>query len=256
MRRIALAALGIGVALAALAHCGGTTGNDATPSPADGSGMDATVEAGAQVEPLDASSDQSVYTNTFDVDIQYSDQGLPDVQAPSHGGGSEAGLGVPDCPPFIYVDGTGNSFPGGICDPAWCNSVSDAVPADWSDGGEVPAREGGVCATYPWLGSVANDRCLTSSYFGITNVTNTYDDLPPCNWAREAGAATQGPMIGASRYDLCMQLYNCFMRTRCFVYPGKQASGLGISSIPCLCLKPTDLGGSFSATTCVNEMGP
>jgi hypothetical protein len=265
MRRIAIAAFGVGVALAALAHCGGTTGRDSPESPVIGE-IDATVvdpsadgEAGA---PADASSDQSVYTNRFDVDIQYADQGLPDVQAPPEGGPVQTGPSVPDCPPFIYTDAKKNPLPAGTCDPSegcFVTSAWDSVPADWSNAGEVVAQEGGACATYPWLGSLAIDDCVTSSVFGLTANTapDGYNDLPPCNWAREAGAATQGPMIGASRYDLCMQLYTCFMQTGCFLYANPSGTGgFGINPIPCFCIKPSDLKGGFSVDTCLAEKGP
>jgi hypothetical protein len=262
MRRIAIAAFGVGVALAALAHCGGTTGRDSPESPVIGE-IDATVvepsadgDAGA---PTDASSDQSVYTNRFDVDIQYADQALPDVQAPPEGGAAQTGPSVPDCPPFIYTDLNGDPIPLGTCDTTdSCPSATGAVPADWSgDGGETPAREGGACATYPWLGSLAVDNCLTTNVLGITNTSNTYADLPPCSWARAAGVATQGSGIGVSRYDLCMQLYNCMMQTKCFLYPGNSnGTFLSQNALPCLCLKPSDAQGSFSVTTCLNEIGP
>jgi hypothetical protein len=139
--------------------------------------------------------------------------------------------------------------------------VDDAVPADWSaDGGEVPAREGGVCATYPWLGSPAIDDCVTSTFpEGLTGGPNNYDNLPPCNWARDAGVATQGPKVGASRYDLCVDLYNCFMRTGCFLFPNPNPAShgtVGKNPIPCFCLKPSDLNNAFSASTCESEKGP
>ena len=252
MRRVVIAVFGVGLALAALAHCGGTTGrDDSTPSGPDG-GLDATVDAAA-VE--DAGSDQSVYTNTFDVSIQYADQALPDVQAPPEGGGagSEAGLGVPNCPPFLWVDGYGKPV---ACDPASpisdCPSADNEAPADWSDGGEVLARDGSVCATYPWLGTAANDECLTGDLQG-----ELVNDLPPCNWALEAGVATQGPAEGTSRYALCVQLYKCFMQTRCFAYPKPNGKGLESNPIPCFCLTPAEAtSGSFSVSTCLAAQGP
>jgi hypothetical protein len=248
MSRIVLAALGVGVALAALAHCGGTTGTD-SPLPAMVDGADATVEGGS-TDSLDAGSDRSVYTNTFDVYIQYADQALPDVQTPTEGG-SQSGPGVPDCPPFIYVDGDGKPLPPGTCDPTGqCFSQSDAVPADWTDGGETLAAEGGACATYPWLGSLGIDECMTPNGIG-----ETFNLLPPCNWAREAGAATQGSAIGTSRYTLCLNLYECFMRTNCFLNPKPAGMGTGIFANPfsCLCEQP---GENFSAAACLQEEGP
>lgn len=250
MRRLVIAALGTAAALAALAHCGGTTGNNAIPSPALGATSDATVEGAAPEGPLDAGSDQSVYTNTFDVAIQYADQELPEVQPPaeSGAGATEAGLGVPDCPPFIYLDDKGNQLPATTCVPiSGCSSQTYTVPADWSgDGGEITARDGGACATYPWLGSLTTDDLV---------VSNNYEDfnlMPPCNWAREAGAATQGSMIGASRYDLCIEAYECYMRTHCFLNENSSGTAFVPSALPCLC----PISGSFSATACVNDKGP
>jgi hypothetical protein len=270
MRRLVIAALGILVALAALAQCGGTSGNDATPSPALGATIDATVDAAvegaATAEAQDASSDQSIYTNRFDVDIQYADQMLPEAQAPPEGGGSgsggEAGLGIPDCPPFIYVDSTGRPLEAGTCDPGQGCADTNAwgsIPADWNNGGEIPARDGGACASYPWLGSLASDECLTSNTFGgLTSNASTYNVLPPCEWARDAGVATQGPKVGAPRYNLCVELYNCFMRTGCFITPNPHPAVRGFYGNPilCLCLKPSDLLGTFNPSTCVSEKGP
>jgi hypothetical protein len=226
---------------------------------------DATVE-GAAPDSADASVDQSVYTNMFDVQIQYADQSLPDVQAAPEGGGggSEAGLGIPDCPPFIYTDSKGNPLPASDCDPTvgGCNDPNwsfDSIPADWSDGGEIPAQEGGVCGTYPWLGSPAMDQCTSLDLpGGLTDNTGTYNPLPPCNWARDAGIATQGLGTGQPRYDLCVQLYKCMMRTRCF-FNASPRGGVLQNAMPCFCLKPSDLvqgSGSFSAATCVSEPGP
>lgn len=238
MKRIAIAAVGVFAALAALAHCGGTTGRDSPVATLPG---DATVG-----DMLDAGLD--VYTNQFDVALTYADQELPDVQAPPMNGGGDSSVesfGVPDCPPFIYVDGTGK--PVTDCDPASTDqcldpNFSDEAPADWTDGGETIARPGDPCATYPWLGTLANDECATSNY-------PPYNALPPCNWAREAGAATQGTGIGRPRYDLCMELYTCFMRTKCFIEPNPSGIGLLHNPKPCFCQ------GS-SATTCVAEAGP
>jgi hypothetical protein len=252
MKRIAIAAVGVFAALAALAQCGGTTGRDSPVTTMPG---DATVG-----DMLDAGLD--VYTNQFDVALTYADQELPDVQAPPmNGGGGDGGLGslgVPYCPPFIFVDGTGTPLPDCnlLAAPGCPNAglANDAVPADWSDGGEVVAREGGVCATYPWLGSLANDEAMTSN-----NPSDQGLNLPPCNWAADAGPATQGTGIGQSRYALCIALYQCMLRTKCFLSPTPAGGGFAPTAHDCLCGNLLALhkdGGVLTAQICTEQPGP
>jgi hypothetical protein len=218
MKRIGFGGLAATSALAGLA-CGGTTGRPEVASPAIAGGDDATIarDAGNDLEAgvdsdatLDASS---LYTGLFDVVIAYTDRELPDVQAaPEAGADAEAGPGLPDCPPFLPVDSL-----------ATLNVVSlgqetDQVPAVYlSDGGIGFAPDGSVCATYPWFGTVALDECLTSVNTGLSgSMVLPGHLLPPCNWMVDAGVAAQGPGAGKSRYDLCMALYECAVRTRCF----------------------------------------
>jgi hypothetical protein len=212
--------------------CGGTTGREGLPGVAL-PGSDATtfadvVEGHASDDAAAQDQTTSVYTGEFDVAITYLDRVLPDVQPAREGGTTEAGNGLPDCPPFLGVDGYGNVLPIDRID----GGVINEVPSDWTgDGGLTLAADGGACATYPWLTSVAADECLEYSNFG-TLFPNAAD-LPPCNWAVGAGAATQGPQAGRSRYDLCIELYQCFLRTRCFlVDPTTTAAG-------CFCGVPT-----------------
>ncbi len=235
MKRVVVAALSIGVALAAGAHCGGTTGQDA-PAPAAAVTMDAGDATVA--EPSDASADQSLYTNTFDVAIEFADQELPDVQAPPEGGSTGGGPGgPPNCPPFILVDMDGGPVALGGPKKAY-----NAVPSEYtSDGGIGFASEGSVCATYPWLGSVAVDQCAISEVPNVANIP--YVILPPCNWALGAGNAVKGAMAGTSRYDLCMAMYSCFVSTHCYLQSGNYA-------INCFCGIPvTDPNFANDCTT-------
>jgi hypothetical protein len=217
-------------------------------------GSDATTEDDTQ---LDAGHD--VYTNLFDVALTYADQDLPEVQAPPTGGGEGDGgagvlFGYPYCPPFIFVDGTGVPLTDcNMLGPPGCPNApnaDDAVPADWSDGGEVVAGEGGVCATYPWLGTLANDEAMT-----VNHPSDQGLNLPPCNWAADAGNATQGTGIGQSRYGLCIALYQCMMRTRCFLTPLASGKVFGQSAHDCLCGNLRD-GGLLTAKTCAETPGP
>jgi hypothetical protein len=171
--------------------CGGTTGREGLDMPGlgDGGGLDGTA---------------SVDTGAFDVPIAYVDRALPDVAAPVESGG-EAGSPYPNCPPFIPVGIDGKPVPAG--------TEVDQVPSDWDAGVIVPATSGSVCATYAWLGSVAADHCVTSNW-DVTGALD-YMALPPCNWAADAGLARQGSSAGFPRYDVCLDLYACLIRTGC-----------------------------------------
>jgi hypothetical protein len=225
MKRIVAAALTVSAAAAGLT-CGGSTGREDLPSatatddattPALTEGGTDAVEAELAADAgvldgaagLDATTaDDSLYTGAFDVMIQYADRVLPDVQAGP--GGMEAGPAFPDCPPFIPVGRSGAPLPLG--------NESDQIPAAYgSDGGLIIAPDGSTCATYPWLGSVAVDRCVTAGSAGGLG-TMDFAFLPPCNWAEEAGVAAQGPSRGTPKYDLCMDLYECFLRTQCYLH--------------------------------------
>jgi hypothetical protein len=160
------------------------------------------------VEVADAADAGASYdTGAFDVDIQYADRSLPDVSAPPEGGATEAGAGLPNCPPWIPVDMHGN--PVDIMDP----SIATLIPSDYAaDGGVVPAVPGGACATYPWYpfpepGFV--------EWWAMNN-GKPLVPLPPCNWALDAGVAQAGTQAGQSRYELCMQLYTCIQNTGCW----------------------------------------
>ncbi len=218
MKRVVVAALSVGVVLAAGAHCGGTTGQDA-PAPAAVTTMDA--GDATMADPTDASADQSVYTNTFDVGIEFADQELPDVQAPPEAGSVGGPGGPPNCPPFIPVDNSGAPVPFG-----GPKMAINLVPSEYTgDGGIVFAPDGGTCATYPWLGSIATDQCVINA---VPNQANwAYVLLPPCNWAVGAGTAVKGTGAGMPRYDLCMDMYECLMSTQCY---------LGETNLPyCFC---------------------
>lgn len=237
MKRVVVALLAAFVAAFGL-MCGGTTGREDLPlsatatAPVDATAADAN-DGGAS---LDATLGfDSLYTNTFDVALTYADRQLPDVQEAEEGGaqGGEDGGGLPFfCAPFIPVNyGTTQIVPLG--------QEGDQVPAVYLDGGpeagETFAPDGGVCATYPWLGSTVVDECVTSAAAGSSSETTPF--LPPCNWAIGTGAATAGPMEGTSLYDLCIALYQCYMRTACYL----KSPALSASSVAwCYCGTTTD----------------
>jgi hypothetical protein len=189
--------------------CNGTTGREGLPSdvPPD---IDATAsDAGLDGEggvPMDAGPD-SYLTGLFDVDILYTDRVLPEAQPVEEGGVVEAGPSLPSCPPFLPTDGTGS-----VTD--FVDSLLQ-VPGDFADGGDVIAEDGSVCATYPWLGSVAADECVAGA------ASPTFAMLPPCVSALDAGAAVHGDGMGQSRYGLCIALYECYVRTGCYLDPSK-----------------------------------
>lgn len=235
MERIAVRPLSV-VAALAIAGCGGTTGHELLPSTsASGSSNDATMVGDDGSLPTDdggiadatmGMGDESIYTGTFDVLIPFADQELPDVQGVPEAGsggasGAEAGTGLPDCPPFIPVNGTSDYTVVSVAQAGYL------VPADYGvDGGVTFAADGGVCATYPWLGSPAADRCA-----GVV-LAGTPQTLPPCSWAVEAGTAAQGPKATVSRYDICIALFECYMRTQCFT---EVTSGSSVPGQECFC---------------------
>jgi hypothetical protein len=201
--------------------CGGTTGHEGL-DPGPGSTLG---DAGTSLG--EAGSEPDLDAGVFDVTIDYTTRGLPDVVAPPHVGG-EAGYPWPTCAPFVPVDQTGNLVPIG--------TEADQVPGDYvdgGDGGEVPAPDGSACATYGWLGSTTTDDCLTSQY---NDFQHDFPMLPPCNWC--TGTATTGPGAGIPLRDLCLNLYACAMRTGCGAMPGPA----------CLC-------GSANGPQCIQDAG-
>ncbi len=202
---VVFAALNAG-ALAAVFSCGGTTGREDIPggeTPAPESGAppaDATVvgEGGD----LDASADASS-------PIMYADRVLPDIAVtpPSNGEAGPTHPG-PDCPPFYPLPRCPDGGPPPL------DTQLDELPSDYDDAGNVvPAPDGSACATYPWLGSLANDECATGNWDNTTNVTFY---LPPCNWCgAEAGASNGGSRKGDPRQAICWDLYQCLSMTKC-----------------------------------------
>jgi hypothetical protein len=198
--------------------CNGTTGREGLPQPAlpvlpdatagDDAGM--TFEAGV----VDGEGGpDSLLIDTFDADILYADRSLPEVQAPPIDGGmAETGPTAPSCPPFLPTDGVGN-----VVD--FTASIQQ-VPADIGpDGGEVIASDASVCGAYPWLGSLDVDDCVA------TAAAPSFGMLPPCVAAIDAGNATHGSAAGQSRYALCMALYDCYLRTGCYLDPKDNGAG-------------------------------
>jgi hypothetical protein len=195
-------ALVVGAGSSLFLACGGTTGQEGLPKD-DTSAMDATVAPDAFVEPdLDA--------GLFDVTITYIDRDLPEVAVVA-ASDAAAMYPWPNCPPFIPVDGNGN--------PVTLGSDLNQIPSEYtSDGGIEPAPDGSACASYPWLGSLSLDQCVTSEYAGAAPPLGFYF-LPPCNWAAEAGVATAGPGAGLSRYINCINLYQCMVDSGCGLQP-------------------------------------
>jgi hypothetical protein len=202
-------------AVAASVTCGGTTGREGlTTAGSDAGGSDA------------APGSLDLDAEAFDVGIVYDDRALPDVTAPVDAGPG-AGPGWPICPPFIPVDQSGN--------PVALGQELDQVPAVIDDAGQPSiAPDGSPCATYGWLGSPAIDDCVTSQTSGGQN---DFIELPPCNWAVEAGVAAQGTGAGETRVSLCLALYACITTSGC--------GARNISS--CLC------GPDTNSTDCVKS---
>jgi hypothetical protein len=190
---IAVVGASTGGLLAAFA-CGGTTGREELPPM---TGMDA------------AAPDTSPIT--------YVDRTLPDLGAPtSTVDGGEGGNPWPSCPGFLPVScGVGSPFYG--CPPdamvVEAGMEVDQEPSVYDDAGNlVIASDASACATYPWMGSVAIDKCTTSQ---CTFGPGTYSFLPPCNWCADAGNAKSGPGVGRSKYSNCMALWECMQSTGC-----------------------------------------
>jgi hypothetical protein len=206
----AAAIAGCTAGLLAAFACGGTSGREDLPM----MGMDATMPD----------------TNP----IAYVDRMLPELSVPpSPDGGEGGGYPWPSCPPFLPVTcDIGLSFHG--CPPdaslAEAGQEVDQEPAIYDDAGNrVLAPDSSACTTYPWLGSLPVDKCVTSNCpFG----PGTYSFLPPCNWCDEAGIAVAGPGVGLSRLTNCIALYECIARTGC-----------GANPTTCLC-------GDASTTAC------
>ncbi len=235
MERLAVSVLSAVLLVGGVA-CGGTTGHETLPTGPVGAPDDATVDAAddggsADASPADATlGDESIYTGTFDVLIPNADRALPDVQAiPEAGEAAEGAVasGPPNCPPFIPVtvdDGGYHVVPLG--------QESDQLPSDFAADGSVSfASPDSACATYPWLGSLATDDCVSMGGTSFGGITTPW--LPPCNWAEEAGIATQGSGAGTSLRDLCLAYYECAIRTTCFL-PADEAPGI-LPILRCFC---------------------
>jgi hypothetical protein len=185
----ALATAAVVVLAALMVRCGGTTGKEGLTVPETPDSAPPDLDAGL-----------------FDVDVPFADRVIPDVtpvQVPD-----AASHPWPDCPTFLPVDGNGQ-----VVDPNDGGYWVDQVPSvAVDDAGTLAfAPDGSACATYPWLGSLAVDRCLTS------NSGDTFIDLPPCNWAKGAGTAQAGTRAGSKREDLCYELYDCIVKSGCAV---------------------------------------
>jgi hypothetical protein len=273
MKRVVAVALGA-LAVTGGVMCGGSSGRETLPSAASGSsaggsddggdegGLDATVDT-------DATMGNSVYTDTFDVVIPYADRALPDVQAATPPAGGDAGMeaatsGPFACPPFIAVnyvpdtlDDAGRVLMEGgiqVVAPGGMPAPEDELPSDYgSDGGITFAAAGSVCATQPWFGTVAADQCLAKGRSTLPAAI-----MPPCSWAIEAGSPTQGAgaIAGKTRYQLCLELYQCMMSTECFMHEPPDTLGLGKPAVTeCFCGRD-DAGSPLAIGVCqVAPMG-
>jgi hypothetical protein len=238
-RRRALVATGL-LSTTSLLACGGTTGLEgltlSTTTTPDGNADDGGAAVDATVDATVASG-VDLDSGEFDVTIYYDEQQLPEV-GPPPATGAEAGFPWPDCPSFIPVRGT---RPVTNVEQAnnWLPAAEDE--SQGGDAGPVFAADGSACATYPWLGSLAADDCVTHEYHPTTGATGTYfgAPLPPCSWCADAGVAVQGTREGDSRYQICLDLYACIARTNC------SASG----GATCLC-------GSESEVACETDPNP
>jgi hypothetical protein len=251
MKRLAAGSLAGASLVATLAialvgpSCGGTSGRENLPGAPPGmvasgdggdgggddsgdAGVDATVNLDATM-----TNGTSLYTNTFDVLIEVATRPLPDVQ-PATGptgptddsGAPVTGLGyggLPPCPPWIAFnivttdDGstynTTTTDDGGPISP-WNPIDLNQAPSDFAPDGSVSfAAPGSACATYSWLGVDGGDQCTVGTYVNIPAAP-----FPPCSWAVEAGTPTggAGQANGETRYQLCIDLYQCMMRTGCY----------------------------------------
>jgi hypothetical protein len=214
--------------------CGGTTGHEGLEGPS-GNSLDSGMDADATVGDGAGGDSSTLDTGAFDVQIFYAnpDRLLPETNAPPEDAETEAatdGGGPPwDCPPFIGLNRAGQPAAPGA-------PLYYQIPSEYSDAGViVPAPDGSVCASYPWLGSTSVDQCST------TKISDpTYPQLPPCNWCAEAGAAAAGTYAGTPRYAVCQGLYDCMIRTGCTRNATKSY---------CLC-------GDEDPTTCANDPSP
>jgi hypothetical protein len=205
--------------------CGGTSGmpEQATP-PGGQAALDGGLDATVEIDAAEAST-PAPDAGLFDVAIQYADQNLPEVTAPPEGG--PAPRPWPDCPPFLPVDDTDT--------PTSLPYADHQDPSEWDGGVAVLAPDGSACASYPWLGSTAIDRCV------IAGQPSGAIWLPPCNWCVDAGAAAQGTREGDQRYQICLDLYACIVGSGC-------ATGSGAAQA-CLC-------GTESSAKCVGDPSP
>ena len=229
------------------------------------------VEAGVDGDMTSDVSDAGM--TVFDTTLQYFDQVLPEAQAMAEGGpgaGGEAGGSQwPVCPPDIpatlgFVDDAGNttlvtgapsSFSRALAEGGVVIAVYDAgintnweVPAVFASNGESPAPDGSPCASQPYLGSAACDFCAKAQQIGVlyspyANGTAAQNpSLPPCSDLWDAGVAAAGPGAGQPLHELCMNLFDCVVRTGCMANPTADFT-------PCFCSLPT-------SSECFPEAGP
>jgi hypothetical protein len=222
--------------------CGGTTGRD------NGSPLTGTVSGGASDPPqepadatlpraiADAGVDSAVHDKDadeglFDVIIPFADRALPDVHVPVDSG-EAGGIPWPNCPRDLGIDSNGQ--------PTSDYTVSAlVVPAQYDKAGNaVPAPDGSVCATFPWLGHHDWTQCVRA------NIASNDTSLPPCNALVDAGNAKQGAGAGRPYYELCKELADCIVRTGC----GLNAN---VSAV-CLCGE----GNASQACKRLNAPGP
>jgi hypothetical protein len=238
----------VDLSLAFLA-CDGTTGRPDPVLPASDDASDATVGEGGDgsnpdaMEGGDAGNEVGLYTGLFDVAIQYADRDLPEIMAaPSLEAGADGNSGFPfpiSCPPYITVDMSTRK----PVDIASCPGLCDEVPADpTSDGGSTIAPDGSVC-DYPWLGGAAIQECATVNW---ALQQPSAPALPPCNWCPPgSGVVNSGPNPGEDRTLACWTLYECMMRTGCYIGTGTNVN----SAAGCLC-------GSEVTTACATDPHP
>jgi hypothetical protein len=234
---------------AGLEACGGTNGREGLPQPntstAADAGVDGTLEA--------ASPDGGDASEAFDTAIQYSEASLPDISPPRDAGNMQVNslpLCAPDIPAVLNPDGSVTPFyEGGTATLGGAGSGTPTeLPAIFTDdGGQVLAPDGSPCATQVWLGSAACDECVRVGTGGVPNDPwhGAFGTavLPPCSDLAEAGTAAVGLGAGQTRYQLCINLYNCIMRTGCWATSPPGTLGA------CICSYP-------SAFSCFAEGGP
>jgi hypothetical protein len=159
----------------------------------------------------------------------YADRELPDVLAPTEGGGIDAGDQWPTCAPDIPAtlenDGSATPFyEGGV-------GTTEVAAVFTGDGGEALAPQGSACASQVYLGSAACDECLREQNGGDPSAGPWFGEfggavLPPCSDLYNAGTAAVGPGAGQSRYDLCVAYFDCIQNSACWAAtPGGDAGG-------------------------------